>query len=199
MRMSRVMMVVALVTFAQAASANVYTYHPTPPDLSDLDHTKAYLWGIQPNVPTGQTIIGAGIVIHNIYDWTTEPNDLYITLINTAALGVTVVTDNSNDNVLANYYSASGTQLVDFHNVSTTPSDLSYALTAPQLATLISYIANNNIGLGFDPDCHYYNNGIDFTITTEPTGNSDPAVPEPAAGAILLAGLGMIIIRRKRG
>ncbi len=59
-----------------------------------------------------------------------------------------------------------------------------YTFTAAQLTALPGYIANgNNLAFGFDPDCHYWNNGIVFSFTT------GPAVPEPATMLLLGSGL----------
>jgi hypothetical protein len=59
------------------------------------------------------------------------------------------------------------------------------------IGILTAYALNGSFGFGIDPDCHYYNDGITFTVTTEP-------VPEPTT--ILLLGLGLVGlagIRRK--
>jgi hypothetical protein len=67
---------------------------------------------------------------------------------------------------------------------TTTPTNYVYTFTADQVKALNQYVASgHDIALGFDPDCHFDNNGIKFTITTA-------AVPEPSA--IFLLGGGLI-------
>lgn len=56
--------------------------------------------------------------------------------------------------------------------------------SAASLTALASYISSTSakdFAFGFDPDCHYFNSGVSFTLTTTPA-----AVPEP--GSIFLLG-----------
>jgi hypothetical protein len=68
-----------------------------------------------------------------------------------------------------------------------------YTFTNAQKNALLAYInAGNDIAIGFDPDCHFFNNGISLDIQT----GKIPAVPEPAS--LLLLGTGLIAARRYR-
>jgi len=69
---------------------------------------------------------------------------------------------------------------------STTPTNYLYTFTADQLRALNTYVANGrDVALGFDPDCHYFNDGLEFTITTA-------AVPEPSS--LVVASTGVLIL-----
>ena len=53
------------------------------------------------------------------------------------------------------------------------------------IGILTTYAGDGSFGFGMDPDCHYYNDGITFSIETERT-----PVPEP--GTMMLLGFGML-------
>ena len=70
---------------------------------------------------------------------------------------------------------------------------ITFNFSAEMLTALQTYIENgNNFGLGFDPDCHYWNDGVTLTITTA-------RVPEGGMTLILLgAGLAALAGVRRR-
>jgi hypothetical protein len=98
---------------------------------------------------------------------------------------------------------ATNTYLTQYHDANgpTTKDQFSFAFSASQLTTLRSYIINGHtggttyadFGMGFDPDCHFYNDGIQLTLTTGLTTYGNQTVPAPDAGMTLpLLGLGLL-------
>jgi len=194
MRVARAMTVLCVVLAGSVALADVYQLQPSPADLYDLSHDRAYRWGIDLNIPEADVVTSASLFFNNIRNYNWGDNDLYVTLIDNASVGVSTYYDGQ---YWSNYFASWGVELVHYHNLPATAQDISYNLDAAELDTLNTYLGNDNFGLGFDPDCHFYNCGVTLTLVTEP---EDPGVsiPEPAAGSILLGALGMLIARRKR-
>lgn len=181
---------------AVAANAAVYTFTPTPKDLGDLDHYKYFTWGIN-WTHTSETITGATLKIFNIYDWKYEVDSLYIHLLDNPALGTRSFTDNQGG---GNNFSGQGkwiTTWSDPFGSSSHKANLTYDLGAlGLLPDLRNYASDGRVGFGFDPDCHYYNDSIQVTITT----GSIPTIPEP--GMLSMLGLGLsgiaLYLRRKK-
>jgi hypothetical protein len=86
-------------------------------------------------------------------------------------LGVTKDPSQVTDNTIGFGKSLKSTIVLDFNSA--------------QLDVLRAYAVDGRIALGFDPDCHFYNCGVNFSINTA-------VVPAPSA--ILLAGLGTTLV-----
>jgi hypothetical protein len=181
-------------TFATQVSLS-----PNPSDLYDLDHTQYYTWGINWQVPQGQHITEGVLTFHNIYDWTVEDCDIiWIHLLPSATAGVAAGTDSENrSDAFLNQGTLVGTW-TDIYGGSPRSPQFDLVFTFSQLnllPTLTNYASDGNFGFGIDPDCHYYNDGIDFTITTEP----NPLIPEPLTILGLSLGIGAVAtyVRRR--
>jgi hypothetical protein len=173
-----------------------YNFVPTPNDLSDLDHYNYFTWGINWIVPSNQVILDAVLTISKIDDWTNESNDhLYIHLLDNAPVGSKATWDNQGG---GDNFAGAGPLIANYEDPGPGTANLSYRFSDLGLVnTLKSYLSNNNFGIGFDPDCHYYNCGVKLNITTQ---NNTPPVPEPASLSILgmfLTG-SFLSIRHKR-
>ena len=72
--------ILAVLSLAGCAGATTYTLG----DLNDLEHGSAYAWGTTFTLKSNEEITGATIVFHNIANWTTEPNVLYVDLLSGA-------------------------------------------------------------------------------------------------------------------
>ncbi len=194
------------------ALATTLTFSPidkTAPytDLNDLDHNYVYLWGIKWTLPEGQHITGATLTFKNIYDWINEPNDvLSVNLldgINSAGWSL-IASNGSTTWQKADYQSTAAvtwpadavTHVGSWSDPNGgSPRNFDLVFDLAQLGfldELEAYASPSaklyNFGFGFDPDCHYYNNGIELKIT----------VPEPGSmGLIVLGFVGLAAIRRR--
>jgi len=160
----------------------VFTFTPNPVDIYDLDHYMAHTWGINWN-SADFPITSAYLTFTNIQNWTSDPNGiLYVSLLDNSALGVT---DFYDANITGDYFSDKGGILIDTWtdpDDNTTSENLTISLNSARIADLNNFASDGLFALAFDPDCHYYNDGVKLTI------NAD--VPEPTT--ILLFGLGAL-------
>jgi len=167
-------------------------------DMYDLDHNYYYTWGENDWViPAGETIVSASVTFNDIrnYDWSS--NDLYLGLLDSAFDGVYSGWDGSADGSYFESGAYSGTQITLEHweNLPAYAQDITYSFDTSEIGTLVAYLENDSVfGLGFDPDCHFYNNGISFNVET-----SGAPVPEPTTMLLLGCGLaGLGFVRRKK-
>ncbi len=186
---SLVLAVLMALPCVAAADTFSMTYSPTPGDMFDLDHYTVYTWGIDVPLAAGESVIGAELSFDNIRNWNDASNDLFIHLLDWAELGlVEIFDDNQEGGDYFATFDGPQTLLTVFEDLPETPQDITYTFTADELVTLNAYLADGRVGLGLDPDCHYYNDGIELTLV----------IPEPATVALVALVLPMLYRRRVR-
>lgn len=185
-------LILLLCSFTGLAGATTYDFKPNRFDLYSLDHHNYYTWGINLTVPKGETIKEVKLEFDNIRNWDNKPNVLYVHLLDSASEGVTIGWDNENG---GDNFAGQGIELFTWHNLPDYGQLLNYSLTKDQIDTLTKYTSDGILGLGFDPDCHFWNDGIILEVQSAPT------IPEPATLLLLgsgFTGLGYYIRRNKK-
>jgi len=194
---------------AVSAHSAVYSFSAVDgsgaPDMRDLDHNYVYLWSFNWSLPADQHISQATLTFKNIYDWTRETDVLSVFLLNNieSTAGWTPVASAASStyqkqdiqSLAAVAWPAAETirigQWSDAYGGYSRNFDLVFDLASLGFLDELSRFAsdgpagNRNFGIGLDPDCHYYNDGIELRITTAPV-----PVPEPVTG--LLLGIGLV-------
>lgn len=189
--------IITILTVTPKAQAGVYNFSPTPADIFDLDHYKYYTWRISWTPQANEQITSVKLFINNINNWQVEPNDkLYIELLDNAQSGLRVYNDNQGGGNNFVSWSTTHTLLDVYTDTADYPGpaeDYIYLFDSSEITKLRAYALNNGkFALGFDPDCHYWNDGAKLTIYTQHT-------PEPATIALMASGLlGGIGLQRKQ-
>jgi hypothetical protein len=193
----KVMLLVALLVLGGlsiSANAAVTTF-PSPTGLQSMDHYKYYVWNIDLGSINPQTITGASITFNDIYDWSGgNVNDvLYVNLLDWQGNLASQTLIKGTDTTSGTQNQFGNTNLIDSLVVPNdigigyaSRKDITLDFNSTLLDTLKTYAADGRIALGFDPDCHFYNAGVEFSITTT------PVVPAPAA--VSLGGMGIMLV-----
>lgn len=223
-RIAEAFAALALGMFAANSAHAVLTtlsYSPNPVDLNDLDHHMIYTWRLD-NLPK-ETVTSATISLSNVRNSDANANKLFGHLLDGALNAgvasfvddpntggpVTDITDdftNARNHGSSDWLLAPGTGDTKLFGKSftMTPSTWEYTLSGTELTKLNQYLSDGTIAFGFDPDCHYFNDGISFNMTFNASVAGASPIPEvsallPLGGIMLLAVCMHGRVRRRSG
>ena len=183
---------VATMISGQTAVAGTYQFVPGDHDMYDLDHYRAYEWGIRIELPETEEIVAANIFFRQIRNWDNNPNDLYVRLLDSNFEGIDTSWDNQGG---GDYFAGQGILLNHYEDLSSVAQNITYHFTEADITQLTTNLVDDLTGIAFDPDCHFYNRGIKLTTETDTQGGDDP-VPEPAG--LGLVGIALLAARKRR-
>ena len=195
--LTKVAVIAVVCLIGSSALANEYSIVPPDRDLGDLDHYYNYTWGIDtpwnvlPDADDEYELaVSATLSFSQIRNWRWESNVLYIHLLDDAPLGITRDYDGQRG---GDNFEGQGIVLEIYRDIPAWPAqDMSYTFTDEQVAVLNDYAEDGRFALAFDPDCHFWNCGVELAVST-----GSQVIPEPATMVLLGAG-GLAILHRRR-
>ena len=196
--MKRTILVAAILLLsammAGQAIATVHVFSPDPANMYNLDHYKYYTWGLDWTAQN-ERIDDVFVSVKDIRNWWPyEENSLFIRMLDDAALGL-YEGDDLTDGIV-DYFDGQGVLIDEWSDpvggYRTRGVNLRYSLKDLGLLNEFrAYAEDGRVAFAFDPDCHYYNSGVQVTVITD--------TPEPAT--FVLFGLGLVgagLVRRKK-
>lgn len=199
-------MIFSAASAARAGEVSDYNVFltPNPSDMGDLAHAYYYVWKPAWDLPAGEVITKASLEFTNIWDWTDEENDnLYARLMNkynTSELTKLVkggdVWYGVDNEAEGDFFQGTGKRIGKWSDKKggyERDKLLTFEFDDELIAKFNDFMADGKFAIGIDPDCHYYNDGIQLKIAT-----ATAPVPEPISSTLFLLGAGAFGLRRFR-
>jgi hypothetical protein len=170
-------------------------------DVLELDHYRAYTWGIDLGFSTADTpLTEFTLTFEGIYNFDTTPNILYVRLLDEVVQpGLTVYRDRQaygdffeGQGALIGTWTDDREQQEKIDNPQNLVFEFSKISVGDRtlLELLNEYGTNGTVGIGFDPDCLYKTQ----VLGSFSTASVPPPTIVPTPAAIVLAGVGTTLV-----